>query len=121
MELRQIEEFYLAQPSPNQECMLAIHSLILSVDADIETAWKYKLPFFCYRKKMMCYIWKDKKTQWPYIGVADGKLIDHPLLQVGDRARMAVIPINPYEDLPAEAIKEIVSEAIQIIKRKLKK
>ena len=35
-----------------------------------------------YQQKMFCYLWTDKKTHEPYIGIVEGNKIDHPLLGI---------------------------------------
>ena len=44
---------------------------------------------------MLCYFWKDKKTQEPYIGICRGNEIDHPLLEAGNIKKMKIFRVNP--------------------------
>jgi hypothetical protein len=74
------------------------------------------MPFFCYKGKMFCYIWLDKKTHLPYLGIVQGKNIDHPLLKQGDRARMKILPIDPASDLPVSTIDAIFRKAMLFYK-----
>ena len=76
----ELENFYLKQSEPNQSCFLALRDIIIGFNLNITTDWKYKLPFFMYKGKMFCYLWKDKKTEVPYIGIVNGSDIDHPAL-----------------------------------------
>ncbi|MCF6352841.1 MAG: DUF1801 domain-containing protein [Cyclobacteriaceae bacterium] len=71
--------------------MQALRAHILAFDPQIIEAWKYRLPFFLYKKKMFCYFWADKKTGLPYIGIVEGRNIDHPMLEQGNRKRMKII------------------------------
>lgn len=75
------------------------------------------MPCFCYKKKMFTYLWTDKKTTEPYILLVEGKLLDHPDLEAGSRARMKVFRVNPNEDLPLETINEILNMALNLIKK----
>lgn len=109
-----LSHLYLKLPEPQQGCMLALRSIILNYDDQINETIKYGAPCFLYKKKIICYLWKDKKTQEPYILVADGKLIDHPALESGDRKRMKILPINPSKDLPLEIINEVLQAAVEI-------
>lgn len=111
MSLRQIDQFFEAQPEPNRSCMLALRSWIMGFDPEITETWKWRLPFYCYRGKTFCYLWQDKRTQQPYVGVVAGDQIDHPMLIQGDRKRMKVLYIDPEEDLPVEALHMILSQA----------
>ena len=76
------------------------------------------MPMFCFNDKMFCYLWTDKKTDLPYLGMVDGKLLDHPMLQQGDRARMKILPIDPEADLPLELLAEVLQMAITIREKK---
>ncbi len=109
--LRDIDNWYLNKEEPNRSCLQALRDWILKYDNDITEAWKYRMPMFLYRGKMFCYLWTDKKTGQPYIGIVKGKFIDHPLLIQAKRAKMKVLYFDPLEDLPLEIIDEIFSAA----------
>lgn len=70
------------------------------------------MPFFCYHGKMFCYLWIEKKTSFPYLGIVEGKKIDHPGLVQDDRSRMRVIKFDPNEDLPLSQIVDILDSAL---------
>ena len=114
--LREIDNHFLKMQEPNRSCMQAIRDYILGFNSQITEAWKYRLPFFLYKKKMFCYFWADKKTGQPYIGFVEGRNMNHHLLEQGNRKRMKILRINPEEDLPIEVINEILSEAILLYK-----
>jgi len=89
--LREIDNFYLLQNEPAKSCLHALRQYILAFDEKITEAWKYKMPLFCYKRKMFCYIWLDKKTRQPYRGIVQGTLIEHPLLIQGERTKMKIL------------------------------
>ena len=66
---------------------------------------------------MFCYLWKDKKTQNPYIGFVEGNRLDHPLLEQNKRARMKILRINPLEDIDVDLIKGLLAEALDLYKK----
>ena len=109
--IKDLDNFYLEKEEPIKSCMLALRDIIMSLDENITTSWKYKLPFFCYKKKMFCYLWIDKKTKFPYIGIVEGQRIEHFALYQGNRKRMKVLHVNPNEDFP-DYIEEILNEAL---------
>lgn len=109
-----LENYYAKLQEPLQSTMLALRSIILNINPEITPEWKYKLPFFYYKKKPFCYLWKDKKTQEPYIGVIKGKLISHPDLVLGNRKQIPILPLKSNEDLPIEKIHYILEEAIKL-------
>jgi len=114
--LSHLNQFYESLPEPNRGCFLALRSHILSLDDGISETWKWKVPFFMFKKKGLCYLWKDTKTQQPYIGIVKGKEMDHPMLDQGNRKSMKVLHINASEDLPLELITEIFREALTLYK-----
>jgi len=109
--LREIDNWYLNKEEPNLSCLQALRTWILNFDEQITEAWKYRMPMFLYKGKMFCYLWTDKKTGQPYIGIVEGGKIDHPLLIQNKRARMKILYIDPIADLPIDTIHEIFSTA----------
>ncbi|OHX65171.1 hypothetical protein NH26_01790 [Flammeovirga pacifica] len=108
------EHFYLQQKEPNKSCYLALRSIIIDANPKIEETIKYSMPCFCIEKKPLCYLWKDKKTEEPYILFVDGKLLQHHKLESGTRKKMKVLPINPNQDLDLVLIQDILKMAIDL-------
>ena len=110
----ELEGFYANQDEPNRSTLLALRTIILKQDEWVTETRKWGMPCFCYRKKMFCYLWTDKKTTEPYILLVEGKHLDHPALEQGDRTRMKILRINPEQDLPLEVIKGLLNEALDL-------
>ena len=106
------ENFYLDQTEPTKSTLLVLKDIIISLDTHITNSWKYSMPFFCYKGKMFCYLWKDKKTNEPYIGIVEGNRINHPSLEQGNRARMKILQVNPNIDIPIDLIENILNQAL---------
>jgi hypothetical protein len=104
--LTPLDNFYFQQEEPDKSCLLALREIILSQDTNITATWKYGMPFFCYKGKMFCYLWLHKTLHQPYIGIVEGKHIEHPDLIQEKRARM--------KDLPVATIKGILQQAIML-------
>ncbi|HBH49453.1 MAG TPA: hypothetical protein DDX98_12475 [Bacteroidales bacterium] len=111
--IHELQNFYLEQKEPLKSCYLALQGIIKDFDEHITEHWKYKLPFFYFKGKPFCYLWCDKKTNEPYIGVVKGDRINHPLLEQGNRKKMKIIRINPCADIPVESISEILHLAAE--------
>ncbi|MBX2953887.1 MAG: DUF1801 domain-containing protein [Leadbetterella sp.] len=109
-----LDSYYLSQEEPGRSCLLALRSLILAQDSHITETQKYGMPCFCYKKKMFCYLWTDKKTGEPYLLMVEGKYLDHPGLEKGDRSRMKIFRVNPANDLTREAIENILQKALDL-------
>lgn len=114
-----VENYYLNKTEPNQSCLLALRSIILNQDKDITETQKWGMPCFCYKKKMFCYLWTDKKTTEPYILMVEGKHLDFPELEEGDRKRMKILRVNPNQDLPLKTIETILQKALELYKNNL--
>ena len=44
----------------------------------------------------------------------EGKHLDHPLLETGDRARMKIFRVDPEQDLPIDTITELLQQALEL-------
>ena len=110
--MKETDHFYLQKEEPVRSCLFALRKIILERNPYVSEAWKYKMPFFCYKGKMFCYLWIDKKTNFPYLGIVEGNRTDHPELIQGDRSRMKIIRFDPKEDLPVTTILEILDHVL---------
>jgi hypothetical protein len=110
--MKEFDNYFLKQSEPNRSCLLALRDIILAQDKSITPAWKYGMPMFCYRDKMFCYLWIHKKYKQPYIGIVEGKRIDHPSLLQEKRARMKIMLIDPEKDIPIKTINKILKQAL---------
>ena len=114
--MRELDNFYLQQDEPTKGTLLALREIILEQDKDVTNAWKYGMPFFCYKGKMFCYLWFHKKYKQPYIGIVEGKRFDEPFLIQEVRSRMKIMLLDPNEDLPLQTIENILQKAINLYK-----
>jgi hypothetical protein len=112
--LRDIDNYFLNKDEPVKGCLLFLREFIPGFDSNITEAWKYGMPFYCYKGKMFCYLWVDKKTRNPYLGIVDGNKIDHPLLVMENRARMKTIQFDARQDVPVDTINEILGMALAL-------
>ena len=114
--LRPIDQYFLRQEEPAKSCLQFLRTFILQQDGNITEAWKYGMPFYCYKGKMFCYLWQHKKYHQPYIGIVEGAAIDHPDLLQEKRARMKILLIDPELDIPVKKVKAILKEVIALYK-----
>jgi hypothetical protein len=115
--LEERHNYYLNKEEPNKSCLLALRSIILEQDKNITETQKWGMPCFCYKKKMFCYLWTDKKTNEPYILMVEGKYLNHPELAEDDRSRMKIFRVNPNKDLPIKTIESILQKALDLYRK----
>jgi hypothetical protein len=111
---RDLENYYASRAEPVRACLQAARELIVAHDPLITEAWKYRMPFFCYRGKMFCYLWTRKDNGDPYLGVVEGQRLFHSQLVQGDRMRMKVLPLDPRQRLPEALVRSILDDAIAL-------
>src|SRR6188508_105913 len=111
---REVDNYYLNKDEPNKSCLLALRSIILEQDTAVTETLKWGMPCFCYKKKMFCYLWTDKKTDEPYILMVEGKHLVHPKLETGERSRMKIFKVDPNKDLPVKTIEDILQKSLDL-------
>jgi hypothetical protein len=114
--MKPLDDFFLKHDDLIKECLLALKTIILQHDEALSSVWKYGMPFFYYKEKMFCYLWIHKKSKQPYIGIVEGKRLEHSALISEKRSRIKIILIDPNEDLPLNTINEILAQAIRLYK-----
>ncbi len=110
--MTELEIFYESLDEPNRSCFLFLRKHILDYSDVFTEHWKWKLPFFYYNKKPFCYLWKDKKTNLPYVCFCESLHINHPQMELGDRKKMKAITIYPDIDIDIETLNEIIKESL---------
>jgi len=111
--IREIDNFYLTKEEPVKSCLMALREIILQYNENITETWKYKMPCYCYKGKIFCYVWIDRKINEPYILMVEGRNINHPKLEQGDRSRMKRLLIHPKKDIPITTIRTIFKMALK--------
>ena len=115
--VQELHDYYLNKEEPNKSCLLALRSIILKQDKDINETQKWGMPCFCYKNKMFCYLWTDKKTDEPYILMVEGKYLEHRQLEEGDRTKMKIFRVDPNKDLPIKTIESILQKALDLYRK----
>ncbi|MBX7242245.1 MAG: DUF1801 domain-containing protein [Bacteroidia bacterium] len=106
---------YIDQCSPvHQEKLIRIQQIILSCSPVIEEKIRYKIPFYDYYGRMLCYL-NPLKNGNIDLGFCQGNLMSdyHKVLEVKNRSQIRSIEIT--EDFPDDAIlRETLHEALLI-------
>lgn len=115
--IQNLHHYYMNNEEPNKSCLLALRAIILRQDHNVTETQKWGMPCFCYKKKMFCYLWTDKKTNEPYLLMVEGKYLDHPKLEKGSRARMKIFRVNPNKNLSIKTIETILKNALDLYRK----
>ena len=110
--LSELDQFYLNTEEPNKSCFLALRDFILAYNENITAEWKYKLPFFYFKGKMFCYLWKNKKSNMPYVCIVRSENLSHPSLVQEERKKMKAFYIDPNADIDVETLSELFDQVI---------
>nr|WP_295921306.1 DUF1801 domain-containing protein [uncultured Dyadobacter sp.] len=113
--MRDIDRYFEQHDEPAKSCLLALRAYILGFAPEVTEMWRYRMPFYAHRGKRFCYLWTEKKSGKPYLGVVDGFRMDHPALIAEQRSRMKIMLIAPEEDLPMQDLNEVLSAAISLL------
>ena len=112
--VQKLENYYLNKNEPKKGCLLTLRGIILELDSNVTETMKWGMPCFCFKKKMFCYLWTDKKSDEPYILFVEGKHLEHPKLEIGKRVRMKIFRIDPNKDLPIATIVSLLNKALDL-------
>jgi Domain of unknown function (DU1801) len=112
--LSPIDNYFLKNEEPVKSCLQFLRDHIKKLDSDITEKWLYGMPFFYYKGKRFAYLWIHKKLRQPYLGIVDGKWINHPDLLQEKRAKMKILLLDPAKNLPMSKINSILKEAMTL-------
>lgn len=111
-----LEEYFFRIPEPEQSTLLFLRKKILESDPEnITQTLSFGLPFFKFKKKMLCYFYFSKKHQQYYVSFYHGDRLNHPLLLSEGRKKFKILLIDMEEDLPVELILELIDEVKKFV------
>lgn len=108
------DDFFNKQEGPNKEVFLFLRNFIHQYHSEITLHLKWGLPYFYFKGKPLCYLWKDKKTNEPYVSFAKGPQLEHTALIQGDRKVFKILPIPPNQDIDLKVLQSILDQAIKL-------
>lgn len=108
--MTEVEDFIYQYEDDRREVMLYLHHLLL--DMNLVPKIRYRVPFY-YRKSWVCYMNPNKKEGIELVFIYGKRLSNvQGLLDDKGRKQVAGIELKSVDDIPHEAIFEIVQEAI---------
>jgi hypothetical protein len=112
-----IQEYFYRIEEPARSTLLFLRTKILESDTEnITETLSFGLPFFKYKKKMLCYLYYSKKHKKHYISFYHGDRLHHPELIQEGRKKFKILLIDMDDDVPVEFILNLVKEVKQYVK-----
>lgn len=106
-----IQEYFYRIEEPARNTLLFLRKKILESDPEyITETLSFGLPFFKYKKRMLCYLYYSKKYRTHYISFYHGDRLMYPELLQEGRKKFKILLIDMEEDLPLELIFNIINE-----------
>ena len=109
-----IEEYILKHSNDNQLIFHELRQIILNASPKINEKYAYQCPFY-YFKRPLAYLYTTAKNPNNVIlGFCQGAQLsnDQGLLVASDRKQIRHIVCGNYNEVPWNAIREIVNEAV---------
>ncbi|KMQ69989.1 hypothetical protein ACM39_02840 [Chryseobacterium sp. FH2] len=112
-----IQEYFYRIEEPARSTLLFLRKRILESDTEnITETMSFGLPFFKYKRKMLCYLYYSKKHKKHYVSFYHGDKLDYPELLQEDRKKFKILLIDMEEDLPVDFILNLIQEVKTYIK-----
>lgn len=112
-----IQEYFYRIKEPDRSTLLFLRKKILESDQEnITETLSFGLPFFKYKKKMLCYFYYSKKYKKHYISFYHGDRLDAPELLQEGRKKFKILLIDMEKDLPIHLILDLITEVKQFIR-----
>ncbi len=108
--LTQLDYYYEKQEDTVKECLLALKSIILSVDKNIVHLRKFQIPYFKFKDYGIAFLWVVRKNI--IVGFVEDKRIFSPEANRKQNGNV-MITLKPTEDIPLEHIKKSIFELIE--------
>ncbi|MGG5209061.1 DUF1801 domain-containing protein [Chryseobacterium sp. MIQD13] len=111
-----IQEYFYRIEEPERSTLLFLRKMILESDPEhISETFSFGLPFFKYKKKMLCYLYYSKKHKQHYISFYHGDRLNYPELIQEGRKKFKIFLIDMEKDLPLSFIMNVLDDVKQYI------
>ncbi|WP_419869118.1 DUF1801 domain-containing protein [Chryseobacterium sp. CT-SW4] len=112
-----IQEYFYRIEEPERSSLLFIREKILESDrVNITETLSFGMPFFKYKKKMLCYFYYSKKYGKYYVSFYHGDRLDYPELIQDGRKKFKILLLDMEKDLPITLILDIIENVKKYIK-----
>ncbi|MGB0896742.1 MAG: DUF1801 domain-containing protein [Flavobacteriaceae bacterium] len=112
-----VESYILKQGEPYCSMMLHIRHVLKRVLPDVEEKFSYKIPFYHYNGKPLCYINRLKGTDYVDVGFMNGALLQPEFPELIDgrqRKRVRSFEVLSLEKFDEYRFTDLLQAAIKI-------
>jgi hypothetical protein len=117
--LTAFDNYYAKQDELTRECLLALRTLILSINKNIVHTRKYQIPFFKYNDFNIGFLWVNRKK------ILLGFIEDKKIFSEYKKDNVKILEINVLDDIPVEQIKirynDLICKINSVIKKNMLK
>lgn len=117
MSMKPTELYILNQPEKYQAILLHIIYVVEQTLPDIKLEYKWKIPYFYYKKKPFCYLNASHKNDFVDIGFAKGFQLKKNLeYLIADNGRNTIksLRYKSIEDVDNDILIAVIKEAITL-------
>jgi hypothetical protein len=112
--LKPTELYILNQPEKYRDILLHIIAVVEHTLPEATLEYKWKIPYFYYKKKPFCYLNASHKHQFVDVGFAKGfQLNKHQNYLIGENGRNTIksLRYNALETIDNEILVSVIEEA----------
>lgn len=117
-----VENYLFNQVEPYQSIMLYVRSVIKNTLPTVEEKYSYRIPFYYYNKKPMCFLNILKGKNYVDVVFMDGKILEEKYPQLKNdnkRKRVRSLQVKSLEDFDELLFVELLKEATKILDKSL--
>lgn len=111
--MKETDLYLLNQSHVHQEILFYLIDVIEKEVENIELLYKYKIPFFYYKKKSFCYLTVNKKLNYVDLGFVKGYQHKKNLEYLIGEKRNTIKSLRYFklDSVPHKILKEVIQEA----------
>ena len=121
--MKPVDQYLYNQKEPQQSIMLYLRSVILKTLPEVEEKYSYKIPFYYYDKKPMCYLNILKKTNYVDVAFIQGIFLEDKFSELKDynnRKQVRSLQVKDLEDFDELMFTELLKEAASLLSKSKK-
>ena len=121
--MKPVDQYIFNQKEPHQSIMLYLRSVILKTLPEVDEKLSYKIPFYYYDKKPMCYLNILKKTNYVDVAFIQGIFLEDKFSELKDynnRKQVRSLQVKDLEDFDELMFTELLKEAASLLSKSKK-